>query len=238
MRAADQIIDLGPGPGEAGGRVLYQGPAAGLAGLAARRRARPAISWPATGPPRSARAAAPGTGRLVVARRPQAQSAGRSTSSSVSAPSTSSRACRARANPRWSVTSWPSVSGPAGSARDRMPTAWRSRAPWAGSSRSTSPPSAGRPAPIRRPTRGSPTASATSSPPCPRPGTRASARAGSRSTSPAAAARRARAPGCCRSACISWATSTSSVPTAKAAASTTRRWPCATAARSSTTSSR
>lgn len=34
MRAADHIIDLGPGPGEAGGRVLYQGPAAGLAGLA------------------------------------------------------------------------------------------------------------------------------------------------------------------------------------------------------------
>ena len=33
MRAADHIVDLGPGPGAAGGRVLYQGPAAGLAGL-------------------------------------------------------------------------------------------------------------------------------------------------------------------------------------------------------------
>jgi len=33
MRAADHLIDLGPGPGEAGGRVLYQGPAAGLGGL-------------------------------------------------------------------------------------------------------------------------------------------------------------------------------------------------------------
>ena len=33
MRAADHLIDLGPGPGEAGGRVLYQGPAAGIAGL-------------------------------------------------------------------------------------------------------------------------------------------------------------------------------------------------------------
>jgi excinuclease ABC subunit A len=33
MRAADHIVDLGPGPGEAGGRVLYQGPAAGLSGL-------------------------------------------------------------------------------------------------------------------------------------------------------------------------------------------------------------
>jgi excinuclease ABC subunit A len=34
MRAADRIIDLGPGPGEAGGRVLYQGPPAGIVGLA------------------------------------------------------------------------------------------------------------------------------------------------------------------------------------------------------------
>jgi len=33
MRAADHIVDLGPGPGAAGGRVLYQGPAAGLTGL-------------------------------------------------------------------------------------------------------------------------------------------------------------------------------------------------------------
>ena len=33
MRAADNLIDLGPGPGEAGGRVLYQGPASGLSGL-------------------------------------------------------------------------------------------------------------------------------------------------------------------------------------------------------------
>jgi excinuclease ABC subunit A len=33
MRAADRLIDLGPGPGVAGGRVLYQGPPAGLAGL-------------------------------------------------------------------------------------------------------------------------------------------------------------------------------------------------------------
>jgi excinuclease ABC subunit A len=33
MRAADHLIDLGPGPGEAGGRVLYQGPLSGLLGL-------------------------------------------------------------------------------------------------------------------------------------------------------------------------------------------------------------
>ena len=34
VRAADHIVDLGPGPGAAGGRVLYQGPAAGLTDLA------------------------------------------------------------------------------------------------------------------------------------------------------------------------------------------------------------
>ena len=33
MRAADHLIDLGPGPGEAGGRVLYQGPAVGIGRL-------------------------------------------------------------------------------------------------------------------------------------------------------------------------------------------------------------
>ena len=37
IRAADRIIDLGPGPGEAGGRVLYQGPPGGLLARGARR---------------------------------------------------------------------------------------------------------------------------------------------------------------------------------------------------------
>jgi excinuclease ABC subunit A len=35
MRAADLLIDIGPGAGEAGGRVLYVGPPAGVAGVAA-----------------------------------------------------------------------------------------------------------------------------------------------------------------------------------------------------------
>ncbi|CAL9611611.1 UvrABC system protein A [Nocardiopsis dassonvillei] len=34
MRHADHLVDLGPGPGERGGRVLYQGPPAGLRGTA------------------------------------------------------------------------------------------------------------------------------------------------------------------------------------------------------------
>jgi excinuclease ABC subunit A len=33
MREADWVIDMGPGPGEAGGKVVYQGPYDGLVGL-------------------------------------------------------------------------------------------------------------------------------------------------------------------------------------------------------------
>lgn len=34
MREADWLIDMGPGPGKAGGEVVYQGPAAGIKGVA------------------------------------------------------------------------------------------------------------------------------------------------------------------------------------------------------------
>jgi excinuclease ABC subunit A len=34
VAAADHVVDIGPGPGAAGGRLLYQGPPAGLVGLA------------------------------------------------------------------------------------------------------------------------------------------------------------------------------------------------------------
>jgi excinuclease ABC subunit A len=65
MRAADHLIDLGPGPGEAGGRVLYQGPASGLAGLA--KGTSPTRDY-LTGErlPAARSQGRPGTGRLVV----------------------------------------------------------------------------------------------------------------------------------------------------------------------------
>jgi excinuclease ABC subunit A len=40
MRAADHAVDLGPGAGERGGRVVYQGPAAGLSACAESRTGR------------------------------------------------------------------------------------------------------------------------------------------------------------------------------------------------------
>ena len=40
IRQADWIVDVGPGAGEQGGSVLYSGPPGGLAGTAARKRAR------------------------------------------------------------------------------------------------------------------------------------------------------------------------------------------------------
>lgn len=33
IRRADWLIDLGPGPGRHGGRILYQGPVAGIEGM-------------------------------------------------------------------------------------------------------------------------------------------------------------------------------------------------------------
>ncbi|MBN1938906.1 MAG: excinuclease ABC subunit UvrA [Candidatus Aminicenantes bacterium] len=65
MRAADHLLDLGPGPGEAGGRVLYSGPPAGIALL-------PRASSPTRDDLSGDRAPAvrpalrPGTGRIVI----------------------------------------------------------------------------------------------------------------------------------------------------------------------------
>jgi excinuclease ABC subunit A len=65
MRAADHIVDLGPGPGEAGGRVLYQGPAAGLTALPP--GASPTRDFLAGDRVPAVRSEGrPGTGRLVV----------------------------------------------------------------------------------------------------------------------------------------------------------------------------
>ncbi len=65
MRAADHLIDLGPGPGAAGGRVLYQGPAAGIAGLERGVSASRDFLTGERVPAARSRGRA-GTGRLVV----------------------------------------------------------------------------------------------------------------------------------------------------------------------------
>jgi excinuclease ABC subunit A len=65
MRAADRIIDLGPGPGVNGGRVLYQGPAAGFFGLP--RGTSQTLDF-LTGDrrPVSGSRKRPGTGRILI----------------------------------------------------------------------------------------------------------------------------------------------------------------------------
>ena len=65
MRAADHLVDLGPGPGEAGGRVLYQGHSAGLTALA--KGASPTRDFLAGDRVPSVRSQGrPGAGRLLV----------------------------------------------------------------------------------------------------------------------------------------------------------------------------
>jgi excinuclease ABC subunit A len=65
IRAADHLVDLGPGPGEAGGRVLYQGPTAGLAALP--KGASPTRDYLAGDRSPAVRSRQrPGTGRLSV----------------------------------------------------------------------------------------------------------------------------------------------------------------------------
>ena len=60
VRRADWVVDIGPGAGEAGGRVLYSGP---VAGLERRRRSRP---------PAATCSAAPTPARATAARPPRA----------------------------------------------------------------------------------------------------------------------------------------------------------------------
>ena len=97
---------------------------------------------------------------------------------------------------------------------------------------STSPPSAARRAPTRPPTPAPSARSANGTQACPRPRCAATSRGASPSTSRAAAARPARATASSRSRCTSCRTSTSSARSARAGATTARRW------RSSTRGSR
>ncbi len=102
-----------------------------------------------------------------------------------------------------------SIEGSSTSTRSSTSTSRRSAAPRA----RTRPPT---PAPSRR--------SATGSPACPRPRRAATSPGASRSTSRAAAARPARATASSRSRCTSCPTSTSPATSARAGATTARRW--------------
>ena len=103
IRAADHVIDMGPGAGVHGGRVMAQGTARGgrrHAGLADRPLplARPAH-------PGAEAAPAAAGGRLAARRRrARQQPEATSTSRSRSACSPASPASRARASRRWSTT--------------------------------------------------------------------------------------------------------------------------------------
>ena len=106
IRAADHIIDLGPGAGERGGEMLFAGP---YAALLARRAARSPADYltgrrahPAAGA--SAAGRIPGLALGVRGARAQ-QPAATSTSTSRSRASSASPASRARASRRWSRTS-------------------------------------------------------------------------------------------------------------------------------------
>ena len=106
---------------------------------------------------------------------------------------------------------------------------------WTRSSTSTSRPSAAPPGPTRPPTPACSTTSGSCSPPRRTPRRGAMAPGGFPSTSRAAGARPARATASSRSRCISCRTSTSPARSARASATTGRRWRSSTRARTSTT---
>jgi excinuclease ABC subunit A len=66
IRVADYVVDLGPGAGEAGGNVVYQGPVAGAA--AASRTVRYALEGAPLRAPEAGAAAPPDGGRSLVLR--------------------------------------------------------------------------------------------------------------------------------------------------------------------------
>ena len=212
MRSADHLVDMGPGAGEHGGRVVAQGPPVvhrGRAGLAHRRS-----TWPG-----GARIELPGQRRLPLQwltvrgashAQPQAHRRGLPAGRLHAA----SPACRARASPRWSTRSSTRARRRASTAAPRLRArgARRHRRRSSCSTRSstsTSRPSAARRAPTRPPTRASSTTSASSSPQTPEIARcAATSRGASASTSRAGAARPARATARSRSRCTSCPTST------------------------------
>ncbi len=223
IRAADHVVDLGPGAGEHGGHIVAEGTPKQIERMAesltgqylAGKRAIPTPDERRTQArrdrrPRPAPAQPQGRGRRLPAR----------------ASSPASPASRARASPPSSTRSSSAPSATActapGSGRDPT-TASTASSRSTRSSTSTSRRSAARRAPTRRPTPASSTTSASSSPRRRSRGRAATSRAASASTSRAGAARSARATARSRSRCTSSPTSTCHASSATAAATTARR---------------
>ncbi len=239
MRAADHLVDMGPGAGEHGGHVVAQGTAAEV-----EQRARVA-DRPVPG--RDAGDRGPGAPAQAVglrrrSRGPRSTTCAGSTSRSRSASSASRdrrlgigqvdarqrgplqggrpTACTARASARARTSGSP---GSSSSTRSSRSTSRRSAAPRART---------------RPPTSGCSTRSGTCSPRPRRRAPAATSRAGSRSTSRAGAARCAAATARSRSRCTSCPTSTCPASSATASATTARRSRCGSRARRSPTCSR
>ena len=235
MRAADHIIDMGPGAGEQGGRVVVAGTldevkaapesitGQYLSGV--REIPLPETRRPGNGLTVTSRARARTISRTSTSRFPWASSSASPASPAPArAPSSTTSSTR---RPRSSSTA-PATAPATATASPASRTSTRS-------STSTSRPSAARRAPTRPPTPAPSRPSASSSPPSRRRECAAIRPAASPSTSRAAAARPAPARATSRSRCSSCPTSPSPARSARASATTAKRWRSSSAARTSPT---
>ena len=238
MRAADHLVDLGPGAGEHGGRVVAEGTAEEV------EQVPDSLTGQFLAGTRAHRgAASAGAGR-------------RATSRSRGRPSTTSRRIdvkfplgrvllrdrrvglgQVHAGQRRALQGRRQPAAPAQAAAGRTPARHRASTSSTRSSTSTSRRSGARRGPTRPPTSGCSTRSASCSPRPRRRGRAATSRAASRSTSRAAAARSAAATARSRSRCTSCPTSTCRASSATASATTARRSRSGSRARRSPTCS-
>ena len=238
MRAADHLVDLGPGAGEHGGRIVARGHG--------RRRSRRSRS-------RSPGQFLAGTRTIAVPEKRRTPTGYVEIRGAQPAqPQVDRRQGAARradvrdrrvglgqvdARQRGALQGGRQPAAPRAPAAGRAHGGARARRSSTRSSRSTSRRSGARRARTRRPTRACSTSSATCSPRRRRRGRAATSRGASRSTSRAGAARSAAATARSRSRCTSCPTSTCRASSATASATTARRSTSASRARRSPTCS-
>ena len=123
IRAADWVVDIGPGAGEHGGKIVVSGPLAEL--LASKESLTGAYLTGREEIPLPATAASPAAARRSWSRGPASTTCARWTWRSRSAASSRSRGCPARGSPPWSTTSstarWPRSCTEPGSCPDGTP---------------------------------------------------------------------------------------------------------------------